>query len=99
MAGFEVVPAELRAHAGKADQHAATVGQAVDAANAAMSDDTYGEICQFLPPLFNELEQTAREALRACQRGLTTTAESLRATASHYETQDNAAGQNFRGMR
>ncbi len=99
MAGFEVAPADLRAHAGKVDHHAATVGQAVDAANAAMSDDTYGQICQFLPPLFNELEQTAREALRACQRGLTTTAESLRASATHYESDDNAIGEKLRGMR
>ncbi|MDX8037102.1 type VII secretion target [Lentzea sp. BCCO 10_0856] len=99
MAGFEVAPADLRAHAGKVDQHAATVGQAVDAANNAMSNDTYGVICQFLPPLFNELEQTARDALRACQQGLASTAESLRATATHYETHDNAVGEKFQGMR
>jgi uncharacterized protein YukE len=99
MAGFEVGPEDLRAHAGKVDHHAATLGQAVDAATAAMSDDTYGVICQFLPPLFNELEETARQALRACQKGLSTTAEKLRASATHYETHDNTTGEKFRGMR
>lgn len=99
MAGFEVAPADLRAHADKVDHHAATLGQAVDAANNAMSDDTYGVICQFLPPLFNELEETARQALRACQQGLASTSENLRATATHYETPDNAVGEKFRGMR
>ncbi|MEV6713352.1 type VII secretion target [Lentzea sp. NPDC051208] len=99
MAGFEVAPADLRAHADKVDRHAATAGQAIDAANNAMSDDTYGVLCQFLPPLFNELEETARQALRACQEGLKSTAENLRATATHYETRESDVGQKFKGIR
>ena len=59
MAGFEVTTGELRTHAGNVDGHAQKLGQAVDAANQAMPDDAYGVICQFLPPLFNELEQAA----------------------------------------
>ncbi|WP_394613701.1 type VII secretion target [Lentzea sp. JNUCC 0626] len=99
MSGFEVAPAELRAHAAKVDRHGATLGQTVDAANNAMSDDTYGELCQFLPSFFNELEETARQALRACQEGLASTSENLRATAADYETREGAVKQKFQGMR
>lgn len=93
MAGFEVDPAALRAHADKADRHSAALGQAADAANQAMSDDVYGLICQFLPPLFNELEQTAREALKASQEGLAETALNLRDSAERYEQHDSAIGE------
>ena len=67
MAGFEVAAGDLRAYAGNVDGHAQKLGQAVDAANQAMPDDAYGVICQFLPPLFNDLEQAAGEALKASQ--------------------------------
>ncbi|MCP2203235.1 type VII secretion target [Lentzea flava] len=93
MSGFEVDPAALRAHADKADRHSAALGQAADAADQAMSDDVYGLICQFLPPLFNELEQTARDALKASRDGMAETALNLRHSAERYERHDNAVGE------
>ncbi len=98
MSGFEVDPAALRAHADKADRHAAALGQAADAANQAMSDDVYGVICQFLPPVLNELQQTAREALKASQEGMAETALNLRHSAERYEQQDSAIGERLVGL-
>ncbi len=98
MAGFEVTAGDLRAHAGKVDGHAQKLGQAVDAANQAMPDDAYGVICQFLPPLFNDLEQAAGEALKASQGGLEMVSKNLRASADSYESQDDAARLTFRGI-
>ena len=70
----------------------------MDAANQAMPDDPYGVICQFLPPLFNELEQAAGEALKASQGGLEAISKNLRASADSYESQDDAMGLTFRGI-
>ena len=98
MAGFEVAAGDLRAYAGNVDGHAQKLGQAVDAANQAMPDDAYGVICQFLPPLFNELEQAAGEALTASQGGLEAISKNLRASADSYESQDDAMGLTFRGI-
>ncbi|HYZ09504.1 MAG TPA: type VII secretion target [Pseudonocardiaceae bacterium] len=98
MAGFGVTAGDLRVHAGKVDGHAQALGQAVDAANQAMPDDAYGVICQFLPPLFNEVEQAAGEALTASQGALEVVSENLRASAESYESQDEAMGLTFRGI-
>lgn len=98
MSGFEVVAGELRAHAEKVDGHAQKVNQALDAANQAMPDGVYGIICQFLPPLFNELEQTAGEALTASRGGLEETSANLRTAAERYEAQEAAAHSNFSGI-
>lgn len=98
MTGFVVVASELRAHADRVDGHAATMGQAADAADYAMSDGTYGMICRFLPPLFNDVEQAGKEALTASQGGLTAIARHLRAAADSYENRDHAAGLDFRGI-
>lgn len=98
MTGFVVVTDELRTHAGKVDGYAATMGQAEQAADYAMGDGTYGIICQFLPPLFNDVEQAGKEALVASQDGLTAIAQNLRATADSYDNRDRAAGDGFRGI-
>jgi hypothetical protein len=98
MAGFEVAAGDLRAYAGNVDGHAQKLGQAVDAANQAMPDDAYGVICQFLPPLFNDLEQAAGEALKASQGALDAVSKNLRASADSYESQDDAARLTFRGI-
>lgn len=96
--GYGLTGGELRAHAGKVDGHAQRMGQAVDAANQAMPDGAYGIICQFLPPVINEIEQAAHEALTASQTGLEETATGLRDTADTYERQDSAASGTFRGV-
>jgi excreted virulence factor EspC (type VII ESX diderm) len=96
MTGFEVVGGDLRTHADKVNGHALTLGQAVKAADYAMSDGTYGIICQFLPPLFNEIEQAGREAVMASRDSLTRIAENLVSTADSYEAVDQTAGWTFR---
>ncbi|MBE1576966.1 type VII secretion target [Amycolatopsis roodepoortensis] len=98
MTGFQVAGGDLRAHAAKAEAHGAKIGQAVDAAGQVMTDDAYGLICQFLPPLFNELEEAASAALKAAQGGLGETAENLRTAADRYESQDGVAKLKFDGF-
>jgi uncharacterized protein YukE len=92
---YGVTAGELRAHATKVDGHAQQLGQAVDAANQVMPDNAYGIICQFLPPLINETEQAAHEALTASQEGLEETATGLRDTADNYERQDSDGATRF----
>ncbi|MCC8250409.1 type VII secretion target [Saccharothrix luteola] len=95
MAGFEVIGGDLRAHAGKVDAHAASLGTAADAAAQVMPDGAYGVICQFLPPLFNDVEALAHEALKAAREGLGAVAENLRHTADDYDAEDAAAVRGF----
>ncbi|MER5261753.1 type VII secretion target [Actinosynnema sp. NPDC002837] len=95
MAGFEVIGGDLRAHAGKVDAHAASLGTAADAAAQVMPDGAYGVICQFLPPLFNDVEALAHEALKAARDGLGTVAGNLRDTADAYDSEDVAAVRGF----
>jgi excreted virulence factor EspC (type VII ESX diderm) len=96
--GYGVTAGELRTHAGKVDGHAQQMGQAVDAANQAMPDGAYGIICQFLPPVINETEQAAHEALTASKQALEETATGLRDTADNYERQDETGTSRFRGI-
>ncbi|WP_158853505.1 type VII secretion target [Saccharothrix deserti] len=98
MSGFEVASGDLRAHAGKVDAHAAGLGTAADAAGQVMPDAAYGIICQFLPPLFNEVETIAHEALQAARGGLETVAQSLRDSADAYDAEDLTAVRNFTGI-
>ncbi|MEU5695062.1 type VII secretion target [Actinosynnema sp. NPDC020468] len=96
--GFDVSAGELRAHADKVEGHSTVLGQAVDAAGYAMSDRTYGRICAFLPPVFNDLEEVARTALESARSGLFAIAAKLRDTAATYETEDEAIGRGFSGI-
>ncbi|MFD0205560.1 MULTISPECIES: type VII secretion target [Saccharothrix] len=88
MAGFEVTSGELNAHAGKVDAHAQSLGTAADAADQVMPDGAYGILCQFLPPLFNDVEAAAHDALTAARDGLRTVADNLRDTAADYDSED-----------
>lgn len=98
MAGFTVTSGDLRAHAGKVDAHATSLGTAVDAANQVMPDGAYGVICQFLPPLFNDVEAVAHEALTAARDGLRTVADNLRDTADDYDSEDLDTGRGFTAL-
>ncbi|GAB2966897.1 type VII secretion target [Saccharothrix stipae] len=95
MAGFEVTGGDLRAHAGKVDAHAASLGTAADAAGQVTPDGAYGYICQFLPPLFNDVEKAAQEALQAARGGLEAVARNLLDTADDYDSEDLAAVHGF----
>ena len=56
MTGFDVLPGELRSHAGHVDGLADRLGEALYAARqVSMADDAYGVICQFLPSAINQL--------------------------------------------
>lgn len=100
MTGFEVLPTELRSHARKVDGLAERLGQALHAARqVSMSDDAYGIICQFLPPVLNGLEQEAYDALAAGENGTTEIATNIRHTADEYEARDDDEAVMFGSLR
>jgi hypothetical protein len=96
MSGFEVRPAELRTHADKIDRLASRLGEALFAArHVSMQKDAYGKICSFIPPLMNDIERDAYEALAAGQNGLTEIATNIRHTADEYDRRDDDAAVMF----
>jgi Excreted virulence factor EspC, type VII ESX diderm len=100
MTGFDVLPGELRSHAGHVDGLADRLGEALYAARqVSMADDAYGVICQFLPSAINQLEQQANEALSAGQKGVSEIATNIRHTADEYERRDDDAAVMFGTLR
>lgn len=96
MSGFEVRTSELRAHADKIDRLASRLGEALFAArHVSMQDSAYGKICSFIPPLMNDVERTAYEALAAGQNGVTEIATNIRHTADEYDARDDDAAVTF----
>ena len=94
--GYEVLPAELRAHADKIDRLAARLGEALFAArHVRMQTDAYGKICSFIPPLMDEVAQEAFDALAAGQNGVTEIATNIRHTADEYERREDDAAVMF----
>lgn len=99
MTGFAVLPTELRSHAGGVDGLAQRIGEAMVAARqVSMDDAAYGVICQFLPPLLEEIEQQAADALGAGQTGVSELAIRLRHTADEYERRDDDSAVRFEGL-
>jgi hypothetical protein len=63
---LEAPPQEIRTHAGSVRQ----VGDAVELARSAAAQvqlgrEAYGQLCQFLPGMFDEVQQAAVDALAA----------------------------------
>jgi uncharacterized protein YukE len=89
---FAVVPEELAAHASHLDGLVDRLNTALSAAGSAMSDDAYGLLCAFLPPIVNPTGDKAAETLKAAIDGVRTTADNIRTTAKSYQDsdQDNA---------
>ena len=96
---YEVVSEELSAHAAKLDDLAGRVATAVSAAEVvSMSDQAYGLLCSFLPPIVNPLEDAGVTALRAAGEGLTTTAGNVRSSAAEYLSLDHGAADSFQPL-
>lgn len=88
---FEVVADDLMAHASHLDGLADRMSTVVSAAKtASMSDDAYGLICLFLPPVINPMEEEGISALEAAAEGLGALAGNVKATATEYQNTDES---------
>ncbi|MEU6268300.1 type VII secretion target, partial [Saccharopolyspora shandongensis] len=93
---FEVVAEELTAHASHLDGLTDRLDTAISAAETvSMSDEAYGILCSFLPPIVNPMEKEGLDALNAAKEGVSTTADNVRATAKQYEETDQASADSF----
>jgi uncharacterized protein YukE len=91
---YEVLPEELMAHASHIEGLTDRLQTAISAAETvSMSDDAYGLLCSFLPPIINPMEEEGVQALKAASEGLTITAENVRSTATQYQESDEANAQ------
>ncbi|WP_407655647.1 type VII secretion target [Amycolatopsis rhabdoformis] len=93
--GFDVEPDELTAHASHLDGLVDRLNNAVQAADYALSDDAYGLLCAFLPPIVNPTGEQAKDAVSAAAEGMQTTADNVRTTAQAYVDGDEAEAQPF----
>ncbi|SEG96085.1 Excreted virulence factor EspC, type VII ESX diderm [Saccharopolyspora kobensis] len=92
---FQVEAEDLTAHASHLDGLADRFDTAISAAEQAMSDDAYGLLCSFLPPIINPTEEEGMAALKAAKEGVSTTADNVRQTAKEYQETDEAGADNF----
>ena len=91
MTSFNVQAEELTAHASHLDGLTDRLDTAISAAETvSMSDEAYGLLCSFLPPIVNPMEEEGAKALKAAKEGVTLTADNVRSTARDYQDTDDA---------
>lgn len=94
---YEVVSEDLRAHASHLDALTDRLDTALSAAQeVSMSDEAYGLLCSFLPPIVNPMEEEGMDALKAAREGVEVTAENIRTTAKEYDSNDDDNAESFR---
>ncbi|WP_308012536.1 type VII secretion target [Saccharopolyspora sp. 6T] len=96
---YEVVSEDLTAHAAHLDALTDRIDTAISAAEqVSMSDEAYGLLCSFLPPIINPTEQEGIAALQAAREGIETTAQNVRTSAEEYDTNDEDDSQSFQKL-
>lgn len=92
---LEAPPAQIRAHAGSVRLVADGVELAREAAaSVQLGREAYGQLCQFLPGMFDEVQQAAIDALAEAVGSLEETALELAAAAGGYQdTDEDSAGE------
>ncbi|HEX7658390.1 MAG TPA: type VII secretion target [Pseudonocardiaceae bacterium] len=88
--GFQVSASELRTHAGSVQQAAATVGQALAAAQQVTLDTgAYGLICgPLFVPIVQQVTTPGLAALGQAESSLNSVADALTQTADSYSGTD-----------
>ena len=88
----EVNSASLRSHAGAVDRIADGLTTASQAGEAVRTDTgAYGQLCQLLPALLNELQQAMVDGMATAAASVHDTADKLRTVAVDYDTADRNA--------
>lgn len=91
MTSFKVQAEDLTAHASHLEGLTDRLDTAISAAESvSMSDEAYGLLCSFLPPIVNPMEEEGINALKAAKEGVTVTADNVRSTAKDYQDTDDA---------
>ncbi|MCG8918611.1 ESX-1 secretion-associated protein [Actinokineospora sp. PR83] len=98
--GYDVLPDELRNHAGKLAALGERLGTAVDAASqVTLGTQAYGVICQFFVPVVQAVSQPGVDALAEAAGSMDATANGVRANAVSYDTTEQANTRPFTGGR
>ncbi|RSD07824.1 type VII secretion target [Amycolatopsis eburnea] len=94
-AGFEVEPDELVAHSSHVESLVDRLNTASAAADTAMSDDAYGLLCAFLPPIIRPTGEKAKETLAASIEGVRGLADNVKTAAQSYRDGEEANAEPF----
>ncbi|MER7560557.1 type VII secretion target [Nocardioides sp. NPDC126508] len=97
MSEIRVSPETLRLHAGHVDMSAGDVDQ-MAAAMETVSDEAFGVLCSFLPPIINTLWPSNLGAIRDAAGSLRASATSLREAAKDLESTDHDVARNARTL-
>ncbi len=99
--GFGVDPAELGAHAKTVDQVAATLGQALSAAEqVTLGVQAYGLICgPLFVPIVLAVSTPGVVMLAAAEEAIKSVSGGLTKTVAHYQNVDRVHARNFAGVR
>jgi hypothetical protein len=73
---------------------AARAGQSVQTDTGA-----YGRLCQFVPALLNDLQQSMVEGMNTAAGSVHDTADAVRSVAASYDTADGSAADRIRNTR
>ena len=97
MPSFKVFAEDLTNHAGHLDELCDRMDTAIEAARvASMSDEAYGVLCSFLPPIVNPLEEEGIGSLKSAREGLGRTAHNVRRSAAEYRDADESGARSLR---
>lgn len=95
---FELVVGELRGHADRLRGISDQLDQALNAAReVSISDQAYGKICTFFPPVVHFISQAGIESLAEAVTSVGETVQGVRETAANYDAVDEANSSTFGG--
>ncbi|MEU4802747.1 type VII secretion target [Actinosynnema sp. NPDC023587] len=96
--GYQVLVEELRGHADRLRGVEDQLAQAVDAARqVSLSGEAYGKTCVMLPPMMTFIANAGVHALTEVAGSIGETIETVKRTATDYETVEQGNAQAFRG--
>lgn len=100
MSRFQVDSAALVSHAGEVDAVGDGLSSAAQAGQAVQTGiEAYGQLCQFVPALLNNLQQAIVDGMTTAAESAHDTADRLRSVAAGYDSADGGAADRLRNTR
>ena len=97
---FQVDSPALVSHAGEVDGIGDGLTTAAQAGQTVQTDTgAYGQLCQFVPAILNDLQQSLVDGMNTAAESAHDTADSLRAVAADYDTSDTNSANRLRNTR